>query len=139
MPCRILIVETHARLSRLLAELLGCKFSQVQVLQAENTESGIALAKEFPLNLVIMADTLPRMNGIEATRWLKRDLPDLPIIILTAYDDAAYYRAAMEAGADSFISKTAIKSELLPAVEKFLKVPEPASNEQLLNAFFAQS
>lgn len=70
--------------------------------------------------IVIMDLKMPDMNGIETTRLLRKEIgPDIPIIILSAYDIEEYEAEAREAGADGFISKPLFKSKLLQVLKKF--------------------
>ncbi|WP_366139643.1 response regulator [uncultured Parabacteroides sp.] len=78
--------------------------------------------------IVIMDLKMPDMNGIEATRLLRRAIgPDVPIIILSAYDIEEYEADAREAGADGFISKPLFKSKLLQVLNKFTRNEEMKS------------
>ena len=70
--------------------------------------------------IVIMDLKMPDMNGIETTRLLRKEIgPDIPIIILSAYDIEEYEAEAREAGANGFISKPLFKSKLLQVLKKF--------------------
>lgn len=78
--------------------------------------------------IVIMDLKMPGMNGIDATRLLRKAIgPDIPIIILSAYDIEEYEADAREAGANGFISKPLFKSKLLQVVNKFMRNEEMKS------------
>jgi DNA-binding NarL/FixJ family response regulator len=59
---------------------------------------------------------LPGMNGIEATRRLTRNLPDIHVLMVSAYNDDEYVRGALQAGAAGYLRKTAPGKELVQAV-----------------------
>jgi CheY-like chemotaxis protein len=59
---------------------------------------------------------MPRLNGIELTRRIKQELPETKIILMTAYPGEANRRLAFVGGADGFLDKTALVTDLLPAV-----------------------
>jgi DNA-binding NarL/FixJ family response regulator len=66
--------------------------------------------------VVLMDVHLPHLTGIEATRRIRRELPQVRVLVLTAYDDPVYVAALLDAGADGFILKTANRQELLAAL-----------------------
>ena len=101
----ILIIEddeTNMNLIRSVLELGKC-----QILEAENAEKGIQLAREHHPNLVLMDIRLPGMSGLEATRLLKedRDLKNIPVVALTGCSDEKDEDAAIKAGCVAFLSK----------------------------------
>jgi len=66
--------------------------------------------------VVLMDIRLPGMNGIEVTRRLTRDHPEVHVLMVSAYDEDEYVRGALEAGAAGYLSKTAPGKELVQAV-----------------------
>ena len=101
----ILIIEddeTNMSLIRSVLELGKC-----QILEAENAEKGIQLAREHHPNLILMDIRLPEMNGLEATRFIKDD-PDLkgiPVVALTGYSNKEDEDEAINAGCAAFLPK----------------------------------
>jgi DNA-binding NarL/FixJ family response regulator len=67
-------------------------------------------------DVVLMDIRLPGTNGIEVTRRLTRDHPCICVLMVSAYDEDEYVRAALEAGAAGYLSKTAPGKELIQAV-----------------------
>ncbi len=59
---------------------------------------------------------MPKASGIEVTRWVRAHLPEVGVLILTAYDDDPYVMAVLEAGANGYVLKTAQADELIQAV-----------------------
>jgi two-component system cell cycle response regulator DivK len=101
----ILIIEddeTNMSLIRSVLELGKC-----QVLEAENAEKGIQLAREHHPNLIIMDIRLPQMNGLEATRFIKdnSDLKDIPIVAITGYDNKEDEDLAIDIGCVAYLRK----------------------------------
>lgn len=101
----ILIIEddeTNMSLIRSVLELGKC-----QVLEAENAEKGIQLAREHHPNLIIMDILLPEMNGLEATRLIKdnSDLKDIPIVAITGYDNKEDEDLAIAIGCVAYLRK----------------------------------
>jgi hypothetical protein len=81
---RILLVDDDARFRATLWRLLARDGRAVQVEEATDGEEVVRLAATRRPDVVLMDLTMPRMNGVEATRRLKTRWPDLPVIVLTA-------------------------------------------------------
>jgi DNA-binding NarL/FixJ family response regulator len=74
-------------------------------------------------HLVLMDIHMPGLNGLQATCGI-RVLPNAPcVVILTLYDNAEYRRAAEAAGADAFVSKSELSTELLPLIHRMFAAP----------------
>jgi CheY-like chemotaxis protein len=92
------------------------------ILRAENGRIAVDLCLNNPnIDMVLMDLLMPVMNGYEATRQIKAQRPELPIIAQTAYAMADDRRKALEAGCDDFIAKPIGKEELLRKVDCFFK------------------
>jgi DNA-binding NarL/FixJ family response regulator len=81
-------------------------------------EEAILLAANIRPDLVLVDFQMPGLNGIETTRALKAQDPDIPVIIVTAHDDEEYRIAAREAGANDWVSKTEIADVLDRIIEE---------------------
>ena len=103
---RVLLVEDHKIVrqgTRLYLESMGIDV----VGEATNGQEAIQLAGALSPDVVIMDIHLPELTGVEATRRIRHDYPDIRILVLTAYDDPAYVHALLDAATDGFILKTA--------------------------------
>ncbi len=101
----ILIIEddeTNMSLIRSVLQLGKC-----EVLEAKNAEKGIQLAREYHPNLIMMDICLPKMSGLEATRYIKddSDLKGIPIVALTGYSNKEDEDEAIKAGCVAYLSK----------------------------------
>jgi two-component system cell cycle response regulator DivK len=101
----ILIIEddeTNMSLIRSVLQLGKC-----EVLEAKNAEKGIQLAREYQPNLIMMDICLPKMSGLEATRYIKddSDLKSIPIVALTGYSNKEDEDEAIKAGCVAYLSK----------------------------------
>jgi CheY-like chemotaxis protein len=119
-----LIVEDHAPLRRLLRRWLTDTLVDCCILEARSGEEAVALVRDQSPDLVLMDIGLPAMKGIEATRRIKAILPQVPVVIVTALDEAIHGRAAHEAGAGAYIMKTAMHTDLLQALTALLPALE---------------
>lgn len=111
---RILIVDDNAAFLRSVSQLIA-SYQDFQLVGLA-LSAGDALEK-IPFlrpDLVLMDMVMPDLGGLEATRLIKAE-PNAPrVIICTLYHDARYEEAATGAGADGFLSKSALSKQLLP-------------------------
>jgi DNA-binding NarL/FixJ family response regulator len=110
---RILIVDDQRHTRQSLKALLGTKFQFVQMLEAENGVEAVKCAEEWLPDIVLMDARMPGLDGVEATRAIKRQKSDVRVIVLSMF--AEYQVPAIEAGADAFISKGEPPEHLLTA------------------------
>lgn len=87
---------------------------------AEAIDGRDALKKAFELrpDIVIMDIVMPRMDGIEATRLLRKALPQIKILSLSQYDIPEMAKEAEQAGADAFVSKLLVWDKLVPSLRR---------------------
>ncbi|MEI7707234.1 MAG: PAS domain S-box protein [Chlorobium sp.] len=115
----ILIAEDDDLSSILLKRSL--KGENINILCAENGWEAVELVEHHPeINLVLMDIKMPVMNGYEATRIIKKQRPDLPVIVQSAFTSKEEREKAYEAGCDNFITKPIKKSELLEMMQSLL-------------------
>jgi DNA-binding NarL/FixJ family response regulator len=111
----LLVVEDHAELRAALRDWLRASLPATFRLQeARSLDEALACAAQAPLDLVLMNLELPGANGIEATRALRRQHPQCPVIVMSVNDSEALRTAAIEAGALAFVSKRELPHALLP-------------------------
>ncbi len=102
---RVYLVEDQTLFRESLSAMLQVE-PQIEVVGgSENAERALEELKTLDVNVVIMDILLPGINGIEATRLLKEQHPDLAVVVLTSYD-AEYFADAVEAGATGYIMKS---------------------------------
>ncbi len=113
---RALLVDDSPVVLHSITQLLTAD-RQIQVIgQADSGETAIAQVQQLSPDLVVMDLAMPEMNGLEATRHLKRQSAPPKIILLTLYNNAEYSLAARLAGADGFITKSEAGAALLPLI-----------------------
>lgn len=113
---RVLVVDDHALHRDGTRQILQQQPDLEVVGEAESGEAALALVNQVHPAVVLMDIRLPRMNGIEATRRIRQQHPDIHVLIVTAYDDDEYVRGALEAGAAGYLSKAAPGREVVEAV-----------------------
>ncbi len=116
---RILIVEDEARLAAFLEK--GLRAAGHTTTVAANGIAGSALARDDHFDLVILDLGLPGRDGIEVLRDVRGDGQRLPVIILTARDEAGDRVAGLEAGADDYLGKPFHFEELLARIRLRLR------------------
>jgi CheY-like chemotaxis protein len=100
---RVLIVDDQQRARQSLQALLATKFQPIEVHEAANGVEAMKSVQEWLPDIVLMDVRMPELDGIEATRQIKRRRPHLTVIVLSMY--AEYKADALAAGADGFITK----------------------------------
>jgi DNA-binding NarL/FixJ family response regulator len=113
---RILLADDHAVLREGIRALLKEQPDMVVVGEAEDGRWTVHLAHELQPDVVLMDIAMPLLNGLEATRQIKRDHPEINILILTMHDNEEYVRQVLAAGASGYVLKHAAASELVAAI-----------------------
>jgi DNA-binding NarL/FixJ family response regulator len=115
-PIRVILAEDYMVVSDALATMLSFE-DDVEVIAttASGTEA-VALVDELVPDLVLMDVGLQGLNGIEATRQITHDAPDIGVVILTMYEDEDTVTRALAAGARGFVPKTASREDLIDAI-----------------------
>ncbi len=104
----------------------------VEVLgEATTGAEAVRMARELQPDVVVMDIHLPELTGVEATRRIHHDNADIRVLVLTAYDNPAYVRALLDAGADGYVLKTAELSELYRALQE-VAVGRSAFNAEVM-------
>jgi DNA-binding NarL/FixJ family response regulator len=112
----VLVVDDHALHRDGTRHILEQHPDLEVVGDADSGEKALALIRQLHPDVVLMDIRLPGMNGIEATRRIRSDHPEVRVLMVTAHDDDEYVRGAVEAGAAGYLSKTAPGRKLVEAV-----------------------
>jgi two-component system response regulator NreC len=113
---RILVADDHTLLRNGIRALLEDEQDIVIVGEAEDGREAVRLAGQLKPNVVLMDIAMPLLNGLEATRQIKREHPEINVLVLTMYDHEEYFRQMLEVGASGYIIKRAAASELVSAI-----------------------
>lgn len=118
---KILVVDDHPLILHALTQVLPDLDRDLDILGATNrTETLTLLARHPDLALVLLDLALPGAHGLDLLAELRRDLPHLPVVVLSATHDSATVSAALAAGARGFVAKTTDPAVLLEAVRTVL-------------------
>lgn len=115
---KILVVDDDLEFGKAFSRLLSGEGHETSV--ALDTSEGLSLLKKESFDLVFADLSLPGENGIALLQNVKRDLPGLPVVIITAFGDWDTYAAAIEKGASKFINKPVKKEEVLQVIRDIL-------------------
>jgi two-component system response regulator NreC len=116
MATRILIADDHGLMRAGLRAVLEDDESFEVVGETSTGEEALEVVDKLLPDIVLLDIGLPGIDGIEATRRLKKDFSQVQVLILTVYEDQALLRAAIRAGASGYIVKRAAGEELIEAV-----------------------
>ncbi len=116
----VLIIEDNVLNMKLVRSLL--EIASYKVLEASDAEDGIQLLRQYRPDLILMDIQLPGMDGLSATRHIKKDpaLQDIPIIALTSYAMHGDEEKARKAGCDGYISKPIDTKTFLASVVEYI-------------------
>ena len=119
---RTLIVDDNAGFRHSMKDFLEWEPDIEVIGEAADGQEAILKARELKPDLVLMDLRMPGISGIDATRQLKHEMPELKIIILTIFDLQQYKEAAMASGASAYVSKKSLSEELLPTIRSMFSV-----------------
>jgi len=119
MKPRILLGDDH---SLILEGIKGLVETRYEVAgAADNGRALVEAAVELTPDVIVLDISMPILNGIDATREVKRMLPSAKVVILTMHSNPIYLRKALEAGASGYVLKSGAAEELLTAIAQVLK------------------
>jgi signal transduction histidine kinase len=116
-PIRVLVVDDNAGFRESLLSLLEAGNLQV-VGEAGSGAEALGLVRSLSPDVVLMDVRMPTMDGIEATRLLKADFPDLGVVALSGHEDQEIVRGMLVAGASGYVLKDSDGDEILTAVSR---------------------
>ena len=117
MAIRVLIVDDHALMRETLRSFLESLPGLEVVGEAENGLVAVQVAREKKPAVVVMDVIMPEMDGIEATRLITTEMPEVKVIALSMHCDEGYREALRQAGASCFVPKDSAFEELIRAIE----------------------
>jgi DNA-binding NarL/FixJ family response regulator len=124
-----MLVEDNPSFRRILKDNLEDLFPSMEIVEAEDGVEAFQKINSHSPHLIFMDIRLPGENGLEMTRRIKADYPDIVVIILTSYESPEYREAAIRYKADYFFSKDAITNDEIYALVKSIVLKKGVSAE----------
>ncbi|MFB3160675.1 response regulator transcription factor [Neobacillus sp. 179-J 1A1 HS] len=120
MGIRILITDDHHVVRRGLAFFLKTQKDIEIIGEAGNGREAVELTRTLKPDLVLMDLVMPEMDGIQATKIIKSEMPDIKIMMLTSFSDQDHVIPALEAGASGYQLKDIEPDELIHCIRKIM-------------------
>jgi two-component system, NarL family, response regulator NreC len=112
----VLLADDHTMVRKGLRTLLDAEVDIQVIGEAEDGREAVDKANELRPDVVVMDITMPGLNGLEATRQIRRQLPQIQVVMLTMHTSEEYVLQVLRAGATGYVVKRAAPSELISAV-----------------------
>ena len=120
-PIRVLLADDHPVVRRGLAALLGTLDDFEVVGEAEDGEAAVRETQLTKPDVVLMDVRMPGLDGVEATRRIRKAVPETAVLMLTMYDEDATVFTAMQAGARGYLLKGAEQDEIADAIRAVVR------------------
>ncbi|APV44231.1 DNA-binding response regulator, NarL/FixJ family [Dehalogenimonas formicexedens] len=113
---KVLLADDHVIVREGTKELVQRQPDMQVVAEASDGVEAVELARVYRPDVIVMDIAMPNMNGIEATKQIKKIQPSTAVLILTAYDSDQYIMALLEAGAAGYLLKNVRGNQLIDAI-----------------------
>ena len=128
-PSRIIIADDHPLFRSAIRHTLEGHSDLEVVAEAANGRQALELCRRLRPELVLMDIRMPEMDGVAATRAIKREFPEILVLILTAVDESAGLSGSLEAGAAGYVLKHSSPAQITQAVRRVLAGETPLDDE----------
>jgi len=120
-PAKVLVIDDDADFRQLLVTLLQADPRVYVSGQAGDGEAALDLVRRETPRIVLMDLMMPRVDGLEATRRIKRVAPETKVVVLSSIADERYRRLAFDSGADVFLNKRDTLIALTPTIGNLIE------------------
>jgi DNA-binding NarL/FixJ family response regulator len=117
MTIKVLIADDHQLFREGLVNLLASAPDIEVIAQAKDGKDAIEKTYQLKPDVVLIDIGMPQMNGIDATRQLKKEMPEIKIIAVSMHSDRQYVKGILEAGADGYLLKNCTYHQLTDAIQ----------------------
>jgi DNA-binding NarL/FixJ family response regulator len=124
-PCRVIVADDHSLLRAALGSLVEEHSGLEVAAEAADGREALESCRRIKPELVLMDVGMPGMDGLEATRAIKREFPHTVVLVLSTYGDPDLLAEALEAGAAGFLLKTGPTQKIVGAIQEALNGESP--------------
>ena len=121
LPVNLLIADDHQLITDGLTKVLNEEEGIGEIYTARNGSEAVDKTMAHNIDCIIMDINMPVLNGLEATKLIKKDKPQIKVIVVSMQCDPSVVNKMLKAGADAFINKDTGTEELLKAIDKVMK------------------
>src|SRR5829696_7062118 len=132
-PAQILIADDHELVRDGIKHMLGYEEDLKVVGEASNGREVVELCRRLKPDLVLMDVRMPEMNGLEATRAIKAEQPEVSVLVISTYGNLDYLLEAIVAGTAGYVLKEAPNRQLTNAMKRALDGETPVNQELALH------
>jgi len=129
---RVLLADDHAVVRAGIRQFLEHAGDIDVVAEADDGEAAKELIQRHHPDVAVVDIQMPKASGIEVTRWVRSNLREVGVLVLTAFDDDPYVMAVLQAGANGYVLKTASPVEVIQAIR------DVHAGKSAVNALIAQ-
>lgn len=113
---RVLLADDHAVVRAGIRQFFDQADDIEVIAEADDGEAAKTLIEKHLPDVAVLDIQMPKASGIDVTRWIRANHPEVGVLILTAYDDDPYVMAVLQAGANGYVLKTASPNDIIRAV-----------------------
>src|SRR5215212_8288892 len=128
-PARVLIADDHELVRDGFKRMLSYEQDLEVVGEASNGREAVEMCRILKPDLVLMDVRMPQMDGLEATREIKAQQPEISVFIITTYENPDYLLEAIKAGSAGYLLKDAPSQQLLSAMRRVLEGDSPVNQD----------
>lgn len=116
MSVRVLIADDNEMVRRGIKDLLASEMTWQICGEAKDGADAVQKSRELRPHIILLDISMPHLNGLQAARLLRKDSPEVKILVMSQHDPIQLLPRVMEAGANGCVDKSRIGVDLLPAI-----------------------
>lgn len=135
---RILVADDHGVMREGLRLLIDRQADMECIAEAGDGREAVRLALELTPDVVVMDVSMPELNGLQATRFIRQASPQIIILTLTRHTEEVYLRQLLSAGASGYVLKQSLSAEIIRAIRAVAagsRYLDPAVTEKVIGGF----
>lgn len=139
---RVLLAEDHTIVRQGLRSILHGQEGIHIVGEAEDGREAVDLVQQLQPDIVLMDLSMPLLSGLEATRQIKSQVPQVQVLVLTVHDDEEYIFQILQAGASGYLLKQSAVGELVAAIQAVSRGDSylsPAISKKIVDEYVRQA